>query len=330
MKPGLARAVPMGILGFLLGVLIVFILRGLQSLDPIWDPQIGLILAAFTSSFAFVWGMGAYNPSVNQHPHEPEIDEETGLIVVDASHDEEHDHHDEEPEEGFSVFGWSLWQVSFLTIVLLFVIGAAATLPTGFYLQQSNDPGASPASVGTTTMTLPFGGPEIEVTQLTLFIGLVLITIVSLGAIGGVLALIFYSLSGNVKAANEAPDVPFGMQPQIVDTTAPALPAGEGETAEEDSAIEAVPQRQNPLLQNLILAVRFVVVAAILYVLFYYVFIGLVLPNAPVTLTVLSIVNAVLFAAVILHTTFVLRLLGKGAAGLAQWLRGLPEFLGQK
>lgn len=315
MKPGLTRALPMALLGFIIGLAFVLLLRGLQSLDPLWDAQIGLIAATFSTAGFFIWGMGAFNPSVNQHAHEPDHDE-YGLMVVDAEHD---DHHEEEQEASTTqIFSASIWQITTWTTALVVLLFAFALLPTGFNLQQTSDPAAMPDNVGYTTWQVPFGGPEVMMSQLTLFIALIIFTIVSLGVIGGFIAWVFYSLSSGVTEAKASENIPLGTETR----SAPALPAGDtGETA---------PAGAPAWLSDALRAVRFVIVTVVLYALFYYVLIGLVIPNAEATRIVLSAVNAVLFALVILHTTFVLRGVGRLSKWLARVLRGLPAGLGQK
>lgn len=212
MKPGLQRAVPAGILGALGGALFVILLRWAQSVDPIWDAEIGGLMAVLTGAAAFVWGAGAADPRSNQHPHEPEADE-YGLIVVDED-EEEHDHADDDLEEferePRRVLGFSIWQVSFWTFVLFVVVFGFATLPGGFFLQTSNDPSASTADVGfETTIQLPFDGPEVQVSQLTLFIGLAVFTIVSLLAVGGLIAGLFQLLSRGTTEAKELEPEPL-------------------------------------------------------------------------------------------------------------------------
>lgn len=296
MKPGLARALPMGIVGFLLGALIVILLRTAQSLDPVWDPQTGFVVAAFVTSAAFVWGMGAFNPVVNQHPHAPEVDEETGLAIVPA---EAHHEDEEEPEEkAFNILGYTIWEISFWTILLLVGLAAFATLPFGFFLRTASDPAASTADIGSdTTWQIPFGGPELEVTQLTSFVAFTAFTLLSLAVIGGIIGLIFYILSYGVKEADATPATEFGSEP---------LP-------------------RKDLIRRSISAIIFIVLFLILYVVFYAVLIGLVLPNPEWLRVVLSIANAFIVATLIIYPTPLLRIMGKGAAAVAKILRGVPD-----
>ncbi len=67
MQPGLSRAIPMAIIGFLFGALLVIVIRGLQGLDPLWAAGPGIVMTAFTTAGFFVWGMGAFNPKMSVH-----------------------------------------------------------------------------------------------------------------------------------------------------------------------------------------------------------------------------------------------------------------------
>ena len=109
------------------------------------------------------------------------------------------------------------------------------------------------------------------------------------------------------------------------------LPSGE-EAEDEETALEPVPATGGmaPILRNAFLVGRWVITFVVLYVLFFYVLIGLVLPNPRSLLILLSLVNAALITALLLNTAFVLRLLGKFAVWVLAVLRGLPTFLGQK
>jgi hypothetical protein len=300
MQPGLTRAVPMGIVGFLIGAGIVLTLRLLQGLDPVWDAEIGVIVATFTASGLFVWGMGAFDPKMSAHPHEPPS--EYGIILADE-HEEAHED-EEEADEPTQILGWSIWQVSFWTTVVIVVLFGVATLPTGFTLQISHDPAASFERVGYFTMELPFGGPEIEVSQLTAFVGFVIFTLASLALIGGAIALGMAALSQGVTLAKAG------------------IESGGGVAASD-------PQERNiiALAQSVVITL---VVLVVLYVLFYYVFIGMVIPQPEWLLVALSLGNALVITLLVRYPTPFLRVVGKAAGWLARVLRGLPGALGQK
>lgn len=298
MKPGLARAIPMGILGFLGGAGFVLALRALQQVDPVWDPQIGFIMAAFTTAFAFVWGMGAFNPQVNQHPHEPEVDPETGLAIVPLEAEAHHEEEEEPVDTPINTLGYSIWQVSTLTIVAMVLLFGFATIPFGFYLRTAGEPEASVANIGDAgSITLPFGGPEVAITQMTQFVGFVAFTLVSLLVVAGIIGLGFWTLTGGIANARANEGVEFGSV---------ALEPRTG---------------MNRLLQIAI----FLVVLVVIYIVFYYVAIGLVLPSPDWLRVVLSAVNALIITMLILTPTPLLRAVGKGAGWLAKVLRGVPD-----
>ncbi len=316
MKPGLTRAVPMAILGFIIGALFVMVLRGLQGLDPLWNPQIGFIVAAFTTSGFFVWGMGGFNPEMNTHPHEPEVDRETGLILAEA-HEEEVNEEDYPPAR---LFGYSLWQIAFWTIIGVVALAAVA-LYSGFFIQTSPDPSASAAAVGYSTIELPFFGDEVQLSQLTIFAGLIIFTLLSLAGVAALLAYAFYGLSSGVENAKVSAGMPFGAP---APNDALALPAPENAEA-------AAPVSQpNPLIARAIEVVRVVVMVVVLYLLFYYVLIGLILPEPELQLIVLSAVNAVVITLLVLYTRPTLRVVGRLAGGLANILRRVPTVLFQR
>lgn len=319
MTPGLTRAVPASILGFLGGALLVILIRGLQGVDPLWDAGIGIIMATFTTAAAFVWGMGGFNPAMNTHPHAPEVDQETGLIIAEA-HDEEHE--EEEEPTPMQVLGYSIWQITFWVIALL-VLLAAAALFSGFFLQTSSDPAASTDAVGYTDFQLPFGGPEVQLSQLTLLMVVLFFTVASLAAIGGVVALVFFGLSRGVTEAKATEGVPLGADLKALPAT--TSEEAEAEEEQEEVVVEEAPTG-NPLVRRGIAVATFVVTFVVLYLLFYYVLIGLILPD-PV---LLSLVNALLFTFLILHPRPLLRTVGRISGWLANVLRRAPAVLFQR
>ena len=80
LQPGLARAVPMGILGFIGGALLALVIRMLQGLDPAGSVGAAFVLGAFISSGVFVWGMGAFDPRMSVHGDHAE--EEHAVVKV--------------------------------------------------------------------------------------------------------------------------------------------------------------------------------------------------------------------------------------------------------
>ena len=405
MQPGLSRAVPIGILGFVSGALLVVIIRGLQSMDPLWDPELGLVSAGFLASFAFVWGMGALNPSVNAHAHEPETDE-TGLIIAD-----EHDTHQEEdeaPETVLNVLGYSIWQIAFWTIVLMVVLFAFASLEGGFALQISSTVEAQTEEIGYYTIDLPFGGPtEVKVSQFWVFMLLGATALVSMVVVAGGMAMAFMSLGANVKAYKAADPIPLGTYRAEIPTENKAM-AGltKKSTLWEIAkngimralpfafvfgvifyALDKIMQNaeivdsprlltvltewvstlppwmasifalilaliiSNVLLYNyynsrgdlealrkttLAMGLTFILYWVFYYILLWYAVLGIAriagLGDTPPEglMTPLSAINAIGIVVPVLFSWFALRTLSRFAKGLANWLRGAPEFLGQK
>ncbi len=205
MKPGLARAVPMAIIGLIAGLLFVLVLRALQSVEPVWDPQIGFVVGAFTASFAFVWGMGANDKRMSAHPHEPEVDKESGLILYEPH--EEHEDIDAEAQQTppGRVLSFNIWQISFWQIVLVVGLFAFATLPTGLNLQTTAADGGNVTAIGYFDFTLPFTETTVSVSQLTLFAFFIFFTLASLYVISWVIGRTFLALSKNVSEVQKDP-----------------------------------------------------------------------------------------------------------------------------
>ncbi len=82
-KPGLPRAIPYMIVAFIASLIFVYAVRSLQNMEPVWinaetseGAQVGLVLAAFASMGAFMWGVGAFDPKMSEHgEHSHEHDE---------------------------------------------------------------------------------------------------------------------------------------------------------------------------------------------------------------------------------------------------------------
>src|SRR5262245_45850796 len=111
MQPGISRAVPMGIFGFLIGSLLVIVARGLQSLDPLWAVGPGIVFGAFFCAGFFMWGIGAFDPRMSVHG---EHVEETPKV-----------------EKPRTILSGYIWQATFLTLIVLLVLAVIAWLPGG-------------------------------------------------------------------------------------------------------------------------------------------------------------------------------------------------------
>jgi hypothetical protein len=289
MQPGLSRAVPMGILGFLVGAALVLIIRALQSLDPVMDDQLVMIMGAFISTAFFVWGMGAFDPKMSEHAHEPgEHDDEHALALAEAH---------EAQEEPTQILGGYVWLVTTVLLVVILAIGVVAFLPTGLTLQIVAEAEGNTAAIGFAQWEL-FGQTFI-VSELIILIGFVIFMMVSLAGIAGALGLLFFSLSRGVTEVQTVP--------------ATALPPAPLETREGTGA-------------RVLFLVMFALLAVGLFLLFYYVLIGIVLGPGPLNL-VLSLTQAVPLAIIILRPRQTARFIGRAAAWLAKQLRRLPNAL---
>ncbi|MDZ4765116.1 MAG: hypothetical protein SGI73_11245 [Chloroflexota bacterium] len=130
MQPGLSRAIPFALLGFVLGAFIVLIVRGLQSMQPVWSPGVGLVLATFMCAGFFVWGMGAFDPKMSVH----------------GEHAEEH-HASDDAVPSSQLLGGLTWQLVTLLIgfiVVTFALGAYS----GLALTITDNPLASNSIIG--------------------------------------------------------------------------------------------------------------------------------------------------------------------------------------
>lgn len=278
MRPGLSRAIPMGFLGFIVGALIVIILRGLQGLDPLWAPGPGIIMTVIMSAVFFVWGIGAFDPRLSVHG-----DEEVEQAV-------EKELEEESAQPRSILMSW-IWKIATILIFVTFIIGGFAWLPGGLALTQTIQPGASLTMVGFATVPLPFGGPEVQVSTLVIFALFVIWVFVSLIVFSGLIAWAVTSISHGLV------------------TTKVAAAAGGG-----TAALPAPGEGVQPKADNrgfLIALGKFVIALILLYVAFH-VILGVVIsePSFPVLswfmdaagqLTFLAFVGALLVAGFLLR-----------------------------
>jgi hypothetical protein len=192
LQPGLARAVPMGILGFLVGGLLAFVIRTLQGLDSSGLVGSAMVLGAFISAGAFVWGMGGFDAKMQVHG----------------------DHAHEEPEKPevttfAGMLGAHVWTTAFWLTVGTVIIGAIAFLPQGPSIRNVHPGEGDVISVGSTTLgqiynplrefgttatgldLLPPLSPvlaESEVSYLVILFAFVIIMLISLFLAGGLFA----------------------------------------------------------------------------------------------------------------------------------------------
>lgn len=197
MQPGLARAVPLGIVGFIVGALIAIVIRMAQGLDPNPDAPLAfvgpaMVLGAFLSSGFFVWGMGAFDPRMNVHG------EEHAIEPAEAA----------KAESPLAILGGYTWQMTFWLILMVFAIAVFAFLPGGPTIRSVQGDDGNVAAIGYTEVPLPFGGPTVTVSYLVLFIVFVAWTIFSLFLTAGLIAFIIgYFAQG--KANPNAVSIPW-------------------------------------------------------------------------------------------------------------------------
>lgn len=344
----------MGILGFMFGALLVIVIRGLQSLDPLWSPGVGLVFGTLFCAAFFVWGMGAFNPKLSEHG--------------DGHHEEE----EAEPGNPVNILTGSVWQIATLLIIALVVLFAFAVWG-GLTLRTTADPLASTTAVGYFTLELPFGGPEILISELLVFALFIIWIVVSLVVAAGGLAWVFGYLSRGM--AEVQAEAKAGAAALPAGQTAGALPSGVDTELAAPAAVTrtsrlySTPVRlaaffvialvvflfcneyffstvspQTPDVQlglSLIVATalgliarpgfigNFIFTFVLLFYLFYWVMVGLVMPGEPMR-TLVSLVNALIFAFIILRPTETLQFVGRIAGLAARFVRWLPKLLFQR
>lgn len=216
-KPGLSRAIPMAILGFLLACIIVLVVRSLQSMEPVWDPGVALVLAPFIVIYFFIWGMGAFDPRMNAHEHPPGHEEhghESAIVPAEDAHT----HHEEEAAPSpMGLLGSQIWLVSTTTLVCIFIIFAIALAPLGLNLRMVNEAEASTTAIETEANFLaPLGVATFEASQLTVFVGFIIFTLVSLFGFATLLYLAFYGADRGIRQVK-------GIEPTPTQRRPPAL-----------------------------------------------------------------------------------------------------------
>jgi hypothetical protein len=119
----------MGILGFVLGAFLVLVVRGLQSMDPVWDAGVGLVFGTLFCAAFFVWGMGAFDPKMSAHGEEAHAEPDPDQLPPPA------------------LVGGITWQVAALLSVGIVVVFFAAAY-SGLGLTITADPLASSSMIG--------------------------------------------------------------------------------------------------------------------------------------------------------------------------------------
>jgi hypothetical protein len=306
---GITRAIPMGIIGFVLGAALVVLLRALQSMTEVWNAQLGLTMGGLFATIFFLWGVGGLSGKMaGHHVQEPEEDEFGNELPV-----EEH-HHDELSPNG--ILQEQIWTIGFWVTIISIGLFLFSAIPGGFGYTLSTDSAANRNTIGYFTFVLP-NGDEVVVSQLVAFVLFVVFTMGSLLVTAWLIAKGLTALNRGVKTAKVVGNQPLNALPEA--SPAGLLTAGDG----AEAAAVAKPAFD---WRRLIIAI---VTGLVLYQLFWHALVGWIIPGEPIR-TVASAVNAVLLPILIFYTKRVLWTIGYVARGVAWLLRGLPSFLGQK
>lgn len=367
MTYGLNRALPMTVIGFILGAGFVIVLRSLQQMDNVWDPQIGLIVGGLIATIFFLWGIGAYSPRMSEHHvPEPEEDEFGNEIAVD-------DHHHETETPG-AILTSTVWTVAFWTMVIFGVLLIFSALPGGFGYTVSTDPAANANANG--FFEFNWFGTQVFVSKLAAFVVFVAITMFSLFVAAWVMAKGLISLNHGVREVKTVGNQPLTPLMAIGPSGAvAALPSGEGPAAVYTTPPRRVRRPENPgpfgwttwrgrqLLsfgKAMILdeptpahrrstgeRIRAIAIPLLVFIVLYWLFyeaaIGWIMPQtAPITVPpgitfgpyVFRILNSfvavLLIVLLIFRTRWVLHIIGTVARFFARVLRGIPAFLFQR
>lgn len=358
MTYGLNRALPMTVIGFLLGAGFVILLRALQSMDEIWHAQIGLIVGGVVASIFFLWGIGAFSSRMAAH-HVPEPGEdEFGNELPVEDH-----HHDQEVPS--AVLTSTIWTVAFWTMVIFAGLLIFAALPGGFGYTLSADAAANANANGFFPLQW-VNGETLFVSKLAAFIAFVAFTMLSLFGMSWLIAKGLFSLNANIKEVKVVGNQPLTplMSLGSGSSAVAALPSGETVAVEPTPAYtpvkrgpiggffhfmwsmlldEPTPAHRRTTGQRITrLAILFGLML-VLYFVFYEALIGWIMPQTgemtvppgirfgPYMFRIFnSIVSAVLIVLLLLRTRWVLHIIGATARFLARVLRGIPAFLFQR
>lgn len=301
-QPGVGRATAFALAGFLLGSLITVVIRSFQNLTPVYDPSVSIVLSGFLAAICFVWGIGAFNPLLSVHGGEAEKEAHRAL--------------EEEAKKPKNVLTASIWSLLGWTVLILLLIFIFALLPFGFALTTTAVPEASTAQVG--FVDVPIGGYVVQVSQVTLLVFFIAIVFMSLFAVAGAVGYLMYAANRGVVAVAQEAGLKLGASSVLE-----ALPPG---TVVEAPATK---KARNPWVSTILRALLFIIVFTVLYLLFYYVAIGLIFPAQP-WLTILSLVNALVFTIIIVRPTALLIVIGKVAGWVARIIRAIPRVLFQR
>lgn len=245
LQPGLSRAIPMGIVGFLIGALIVIIIRLLQGLVPAWDIGVGIVFAALFMAGFFVWGMGGFDPRMSVHGEEHEVEHEPAAEV---------------PAKPFALLSSTVFQLTTILIIVLLLLFLVALLPFGPALTITKVPLASTTAIGFWEVTA--FGQTFLLSEFVVFILFIIIMMVSLLVAAGAIGWVMSYLAKGVVNAQAVSYTPLTRQ--LVELPAgdlAALPAGESAPA----AKSAIPDGARlPLFVALAVAIFAVMYAVVM------------------------------------------------------------------
>jgi hypothetical protein len=203
----------MGILGLLLGVAFVTVIRALQGLDPVQDASVSLVLGGFVAVGFFMWGLGAFDPRMSEHAHDPEHAEQLALALAE----------EEAKAPPGSILGSYIWLLTTGLLLLLVVIVTFALIPGSPALQTTSDPLGNAAANGFVEMQIL--GHTIIVSQLLLLIGFAVVMFATLALAAGGLGFVLFALNRGVTEVAGMPRTALGPGP-LAEEEAPAASAG--------------------------------------------------------------------------------------------------------
>jgi|GEM_PF-1979603 len=354
----MTRAIPMGIIGFVLGAAFVVLLRGLQQMNEVWNTQLGLTMGGLFAAIFFLWGIGALSGKMAAHViHEPEEDEFGNELPVE-------EHHHDEPT-GAGILQEQVWAVAFWVSVVAIGAFAFAALPGGLGYTISTDAAANANNIGYFTMDLP-GGNTVVVSQLLVFVIFVVFTMISLFGAAWLFSKALFGLNSGIKTVKVVGNQPLMPLLGTANSSAGLLASGEGvaEVSHPVTAVKAEATEPKSLLWALISApfhwlrvalgfifkmlvdeadsepkrttlgrlskiLQLLITAFILYFLFYEALVGWIIKVEP-DRTMASLTSAIMIPLLIFRTRWILYIVGLSARFGVWLLRGLPNFLGQK
>jgi Na+/melibiose symporter-like transporter len=208
MKPGLQRAIPATILAFFLAAALVSLIQRLQMGDAyVYNSSVTLVLAPFFMVFAFIWGMGGLDPRMSEHAHAPQESDGVAIVPVAESHDDHPDPYEEAAKKHpFRILTGQIWTVATVVLLVFFGILAFAQVASTLRLDTTSDPMASASmNAQNATFDLPVGLGTFQADKLSVFLGFIAFTMLSLLVVAGLLGLMFYSLNQGVTTVRAIP-----------------------------------------------------------------------------------------------------------------------------